>query len=169
MTAASIIFGRKPHKRAPSQYGANSFSMDYGQGARWGMDHFQLCESMLIGHEQIDAEHQALVDVLNHGLDLLATSPQVEAVRDVLDEFRTKLSEHIANEEVIMTRHGFTELEGEKAEHHNALACLDDLIERHLDEHDFETLIRDIAGLMLGLFIKSDMSFKVYLEKIRDG
>lgn len=133
------------------------------------MEHFQLYESLLIGHEQIDAEHQALVDVLNRGLDLLATSPPVEAMRGILDDFRTKLSEHITNEEAIMTRHGFTELEREKAEHHKALACLDDLMERHLYEHDFEMLLRDIAGLMLGLFIKSDMSFKVYLDKMRGG
>lgn len=132
------------------------------------MDYFQLYASMLIGHEQIDAEHQALVDALNDGLDMVAIGPQIEAVRAFAGDFRTKLAQHVASEEIIMSQHGFKGMEREKAEHRDALDSLDELLERHHDNPDLESLVRQIAGLVLGMFIKSDMSFKVYLERIKN-
>jgi len=130
------------------------------------MDHLILNESMRVGHGQVDAEHAILIGIVNQCVDLVAASATVGEFHEVLVELRSGLTRHIVEEEAIMMELGYLDLEGERKEHHNGLVRLNQLIEQCREGANLEVLLREITGLLLLIFIKSDMSFKSFLQSI---
>jgi len=130
------------------------------------MDHFILNESMRVGHRQVDAEHAILIGIVNQCVDLVAASATAEEFHEVLVELRRRLNQHIVEEEAIMVELGYFDIEGERKEHKNGLVRLNQLIEQCREGANLEVLLREVTGLLLSIFIKSDMSFKSFLQSI---
>jgi len=130
------------------------------------MDRLILNESMRVGHGQVDAEHALLIGIVNQCVDLVAASATAEEFHEVLVELRSRLNQHIVKEEAIMVELGYLDIEGERKEHKNGLLRLNQLIEHCREGANLEVLLREVTGLLLLIFIKSDMSFKSFLQSI---
>jgi len=130
------------------------------------MDHLILNESMRVGHGQVDAEHAILIGIVNQCVDLVTASATVGEFHEVLIDLRSRLIQHIAEEEAILLELGYLDMEGERKEHRDGLVRFNQLIEQCREGVDLEMLLREIMGLLLLIFIKSDMSFKSFLQSI---
>jgi hemerythrin-like metal-binding protein len=130
------------------------------------MAEIEISDGLIIGHAQIDAEHRALIDILNRCMELVdASAPIGEVMAEVLN-LRTALVQHISNEEDIMSTLGYGDLALEQAEHIRGLAEFERLLELHKDGKNGKILVFEISGLLFDLFIRSDMGFKAYLQEI---
>lgn len=144
------------------------------------MVHHFISQGMMIGHKQIDGEHQTLLESLNRCENLIENA-SFEAVKAALYALRKQLAQHVLNEEGVMEAFNYGDMAQETAEHIRGLMAFDDLLVLYLgaengelengaaENWDLETgasLIFQISGLMLDLFIRSDMGFKGHLQKI---
>lgn len=121
---------------------------------------------MMVGHGRIDSGHVELIGMVNRCADLLEASAAAEELRRELAGLRKTLAQHVAEEEAIMKELGYADVQGEKDEHREGLAKLSELLEQCQDGANLEMLLRDVTGLLLNIFIKSDMGFKSYLQSI---
>lgn len=126
-------------------------------------------EGMKIGHEQIDAEHQDLLDRLGHCADLAGIS-SCEEVKSAFHAFRAQLVQHIDNEEAIMEAFGYDKT-ADAAVHKQGMRALDDLLEGFLipgnwNSENGEVLVLKVTSVLIELFLKSDLGFKGHLQKI---
>ena len=97
---------------------------------------------------------------------MVEASATLEAFNEVLNDLKDTLVHHIGEEEAIMQELGYPDIQGERKEHLGGLVRLDQLLDTCRDGVDLEALLREVAGLLLVIFIKSDMSFKSYLQSI---
>lgn len=130
------------------------------------MDHLTLNESMLVGHRQIDAAHVALVGIVNKCVDMVDNSTASAELHTVLIELRDMFVQHIDEEEAIMRDLGYPDMEVERNEHIDGMKRLNQLLGRCREGVDLEELLREVSGLLLVVFIKSDMGFKTFLQSI---
>ena len=130
------------------------------------MDHLLLNESIRVGYGQIDAGHIKLIGIINRCVDMVEASVTAGAFLEVLYDLKGTLVHHIGEEEAIMQDLGYPDIQGERKEHVDGLVRLDLLLDTCRDGVDLEALLREVAGLLLVIFIKSDMSFKSHLQSI---
>ncbi|HEY9078821.1 hemerythrin domain-containing protein [Magnetovibrio sp.] len=135
-------------------------------GGQQGMDHLTLNESMLVGHRQIDAGHAALVGLVNKCVDLVGNSVAAAELHTVLIELRDMFVRHIDEEETIMRDLGYPDMEVERNEHVDGMKRLNQLLDQCREGADLDELLREVSGLLLTVFIKSDMGFKSFLQSI---
>lgn len=129
-----------------------------------------ICEGMKIGHGQIDAEHQDLLDKLLHCADLAKIS-SYEDVKSAFHAFREQLAQHVDNEEGIMLAFGYDKIARDTAVHEQGLRELDDLLKLYLtpgnwNSENGEDLVLKITTVLVELFLKSDLGFKGHLQNI---
>ena len=81
-------------------------------------------DSLLVGVDFIDHDHQDAVEAMNHLAALSATEPGSEALRAAFAAFRTHCEEHFAREEAMMVAVDFFALAPHQGEHQRVLAEL---------------------------------------------
>jgi len=130
------------------------------------MKHVVLTESMKVGHEQIDGGHAQIIGIVNRCVDMIVARTTAAAFHESLLGLKAALVHHIDEEEVIMRDLGYPDMQGEVKEHFDGLMRLDQLLDTCRDGVDLEALLGEVASLLLLIFIRSDMSFKSYLQSI---
>ena len=96
------------------------------------MPRIRITETMIIGHEAIDAEHRVLVDLYNEFYDSHQAG-DVEGCRRGMAELGRAIASHVAHEEKIMQSLGYPQYEAHKMEHGYFL-------------DKFETLAKEMAA-----------------------
>jgi hemerythrin-like metal-binding protein len=116
----------------------------------------------------LQAEHQALIDLLNRGLESVRAIPEpdVEMFFSVLEELRGLLGVHFAHEERVMARCRFPDLAAHSMHHDLCAAKLDrlgDMLQSgRLKPNRF--LLDELFDLILDDLIRADGAFKSFLE-----
>ena len=118
---------------------------------------------------ELQAEHQALIDLLNRGLEAVGVipEPEVEMLLSMLEELRGLLGAHFAHEERVMARCRFPGLAAHSLHHDLCAARLDRLGEMllagRLKPNRF--LLDEMFDLILDDLIRADGAFKSFLER----
>lgn len=132
------------------------------------MDHYTLPTASLIGHADIDAEHQELIDILNlaHQALQLAEEPARDLVYPFLETLRDKMQTHFGHEEHEMARLGFPELKPHISHHALCFARLDEICasvaqDKRKPDRD---LLDELFDMVVDDMIRADGGFKTFLE-----
>lgn len=126
---------------------------------------FRMTDSMLIGHEQIDYEHAAIVALLNEAC-VYKDSGDETRWKSKLLEMKGAIKRHIENEEKIMESLGYSSLETHKIAHAVFMRALSERVTSP-NEDGFNNF--DGSSVMMLLtddFLKADAGFAGYLNYI---
>lgn len=127
--------------------------------------HYRLPASLSIPYGDIDAEHQALIDLLNQAFDALSAADAHSRILSILADLNRSLAAHFRHEEQEMEKLGYPDLLAHSAHHLNCLRRLDDFCdavaagERPADG----ALLGDLFDLVMDDIIKADSGFKSFL------
>lgn len=126
-----------------------------------------ILDSMLIGHEEIDAGHAEMANLVSRACRYAVDGTPVK-IGPVMDELADSITRHLRKEEAFLERIGYYKLQGHRMEHVNFLnkftAFHDRARARGFAEFDCGRLI----NIMLIEMISADMDIKSYLEFIND-
>ncbi|NNF77436.1 MAG: hemerythrin family protein [Rhizobiales bacterium] len=83
------------------------------------------------GVEDVDHEHQELVDLINALHATLEADADEDTVADFLGEVFARISAHFALEETMMRKHAYDEYAAHKADHEALLDDIRDIMDAH--------------------------------------
>ena len=132
------------------------------------MDRYTLPLNCTLPEPELQAEHEALIDILNQGLKTIATisEPSAELFLTLLEDLRRLLGVHFAHEEQVMAKRGFPNLAPHALHHDLCVARLerlgDMLLEGRLKPNKF--LLDELFDMILDDVIRADGDFKSFLE-----
>lgn len=129
------------------------------------MARLRLTDSLMIGHAEVDTEHQRLVALLNEFVDLLEAGDD-KGCAGKINEITEALTSHLENEERIMEGLGYRNLEGHKKEHLKANRKYHALIKDAARNGYGSSFGNELTSILLEDLIKADMDFKAYLQEI---
>lgn len=87
-----------------------------------------LTPATLTGHEEIDRQHQALIDMINVLVSFKDGSDAVGPFLETIHTFRRSLESHFTFEEAVLAELGVPHRAGHHKSHQIALADVDDTI-----------------------------------------
>lgn len=101
-----------------------------------------------IGIDEVDFEHQELIELINEIYDEAKTEGSILAVSDSLGDIFGKISAHFALEEKEMRELNYDQYEVHKEDHEQLLDSIRDIMdeyeeENNLDEEDFGNRLKD--------------------------
>ncbi len=84
-------------------------------------------EQLAVGHEQIDADHRSLIDLINRVQELFVTRGTVAELTVALEALHQYTREHFAREQAIQRTIGFPEKDRHEQLHQQLIARLEAL------------------------------------------
>ncbi len=106
------------------------------------------CDEFKIGIEEVDFEHQELIELINELYAEAKKEDSATAVMDCLEEIFAKISSHFALEEKVMKDLQYDEYEDHKEDHELLLDSIMDIMDEYadytrLDEEEFSGRLND--------------------------
>ena len=129
------------------------------------MKHFELRDSFLIGHRQIDAEHAHMVKLLNACIDISNTNANRADFSTKFLELGDAVRKHIINEEAIMTELGYLNVDTEINVHEKGIQVFGELVKDCRRNVSTEMILKQAVCNLLELMLKADLGFKDYLHQ----
>tara|TARA_R110002096_G_scaffold151307_9_gene313791 strand:- start:9397 stop:9801 length:405 start_codon:yes stop_codon:yes gene_type:complete len=126
---------------------------------------FELTPAFFIGHKEIDADHAALVSLLNKMVDAYMAE-DLTACHDKWQQFCHKLEIHFATEVAIMQKFEFRESAGHEEEHQEIIKIAKSLGEGCTTLGGWETCLFTMRDSLLSLILKRDLKFAEHLVTI---
>jgi len=132
------------------------------------MDRYTLPANCQLPLPELQAEHEAMIDILNRGLETIRNvpDPSAELFLSLLEELRGVLGAHFVHEEQVMTRRRFPH-QGPHSLHHDLCAARldrigDMLLAGQLKPNRF--LLDELFDMIVDDIIRADGDFKTFLE-----
>lgn len=130
------------------------------------MGHLKISAPLLVGHAEIDKEHQELAALVNRGMKSVADGA-LETCAGTLEELVAKLEQHFQNEERIMSELGYSDIQDHARQHRD---CMTKVIKLHKQCRNSdcrgEDCVLDILSLVLEDLVSEDINFKSHLQAI---
>jgi len=82
---------------------------------------------------QFDEQHKKLVEIINHLYEEMRQKKGDEVLKEIFSELEEYTKEHFSDEEMMMEKHAFPELEGHKEKHSELIATLTELKQGYAD------------------------------------
>ncbi len=106
------------------------------------------CDEFKIGIEEVDFEHQELIELINELYAETKKEDSATAIMDCLEEIFAKISSHFALEEKVMKDLQYDEYEDHKEDHELLLDSIMDIMDEYadytrLDEEEFSGRLND--------------------------
>lgn len=132
------------------------------------MDQYVLPDSTMLPCADLQAEHEALVGILNKARDALnaGPNPSVESFLALLEKLRKAVMAHFAHEEEVMVMRGYADLASHSIHHARCVLRLNQISDtllagavspgRHLLDELFDMILDDV--------IRADSGFKAFLD-----
>ena len=137
------------------------------------MDRYTLPASCDLPLPELQEEHQALIDILNEGLETVrcVPDPSTEIFLSLLEDLRRLLSVHFAHEERVMAQYHFPHLVPHGLHHDLCAARLDRvsdlLLAGQLKPNRF--LLDELFDMIVDDVVRADGEFKTFLEDCNAG
>jgi len=93
----------------------------------------ELNESLLVGFAPIDAEHKALVALVNGFLEMVGSGADKHRIYDAIDDLSVKFGRHFEHEKAMMAQHRYPDAANHLSDHVKLMGDLGALLLR-LDE-----------------------------------
>ncbi len=126
---------------------------------------FHMNASLMIGHTQIDAEHEHILLLLDQFANCLKTDDK-EGCAEKLGELTEALDSHLESEEKIMTGLGYPDIDNHRAQHQRARLKYLALIKKSQRDGFTSSFADDLIAILSQDLIFADMDFKAYLKKL---
>jgi len=97
---------------------------------------FEWDDSFLIGIEELDHEHKALIDDINRLHEELARNDEKSEIAKCLGDIYARLQAHFALEEHVMKEHGYKFYDEHKREHDELLDSYTESMVQFLNDAD---------------------------------
>ncbi|MGB1883192.1 MAG: bacteriohemerythrin [Gammaproteobacteria bacterium] len=104
------------------------------------MDEFEL------GIDEVDADHRALIELINGLTDALNTDSGDDDIKHLLTEIHTRIGDHFGEEERIMRETGYAAYDAHKADHERLLGDILNMID---DYREVYALAPDLLGIRI--------------------
>ena len=117
------------------------------------------------GIEDIDYDHQELVELINTLYSILLTEPSKLTIGEFLGEIYARISAHFALEEQIMLAQDYDEYQDHKDDHERLLDDIRNIMEEFEDSANFdaEVFSRHLGTWFIDHFKTKDMRFHKHL------
>ena len=130
------------------------------------MKKFEITEGLLVGHEEIDAEHVYLAGLVNAGMDALEGG-NGDKLPGILTEFEGGLKKHFLNEEKVMDELGYRKLDEHKEQHKRTLHEIEVMKNNlHNIELKHELILYTLIDALISDVVIPDFDLKSYLREI---
>ncbi len=126
---------------------------------------FRMAPSLITGDIQIDNEHEHLLVLADRFADFLKANND-EGCAGTIVELTEALESHIENEEKIMARYGYTNLEEHKEQHEKGKKRYDALLKKTARHGYNNGFFDDLIAILADDLITLDMDFRGYLKKM---
>ena len=117
------------------------------------------------GVEDVDHEHQELVDLINALHAKLETGADQDTVADFLGEVFARISAHFALEETVMRKHDYDEYAAHKADHEALLDDIRDIMDAHA-AGDYSDYANALSGVVRDWFVNHFKTKDARLHKL---
>ena len=121
-------------------------------------------EQLTLGHDEIDSLHQMLVDMINDLHDQLQGGRERQGLTDAVQGLKAYADYHFAEEERLMLRHGFPELEPHRLAHLEFQEQVEAFTAAILREQYKETALKVLAFLTGWLSRHIQRDDRVFVE-----
>ncbi|MCF6197655.1 MAG: hypothetical protein L3J50_13250 [Emcibacter sp.] len=125
------------------------------------MNKFELSSAFLIGHDDIDSDHDELVIILNKMVDSYSEQ-NTKHCHEIWQQFCARLEQHFAKETKIMSDFGYHE-EGQTSDHQRILSHLEHLGGAENSLYDWEVCLFEMRNELLAWILRHDLKFSEYL------
>ncbi|MCQ2559557.1 MAG: hemerythrin family protein [Clostridia bacterium] len=119
------------------------------------------------GHELVDAEHQALVVIINDLSEICNNNPNQETISAKLNELAEHTVTHFGDEEKIMLEYSYPQYEVHKKQHDNFVATALQIISEYQTNHSIPDLLQAVDQTIVTWLVKhmkgSDKHFTGYV------
>ncbi len=135
------------------------------------METFVWNERYVTGEEQVDAEHQELVRIINWIIGNRKSTAEKQELGKVLDDLVNYAATHFAHETQLMVSCGcdLRFLKAHVAVHQDFAEKVIKLRETPVNQDDIEHLLRFLSGWLAHHILGMDQSMARQLRRIRDG
>ena len=122
-------------------------------------------DTLLIGNEEVDQEHKALVDIVNSLHTGAREGLDAEQIRRIFFDLYSYTNTHFLHEEALMRSIGYPDLAAHKKEHEQLIDRLDVLAERAKRGDTFiaESTFHFLVDWLLDHIGNTDMKIKAFL------
>jgi hemerythrin-like metal-binding protein len=126
---------------------------------------YAIPQSLSIDYDDINAEHEELVSILNTALELVRTTAGVgaHALDGPLTRLRAALGDHFEHEEREMAELKYDDLDRHKAHHALCAARLDEICRSFATTRVDKAALDEIFDMILDDIIRADSGFKSFL------
>ncbi|MGE5548316.1 MAG: bacteriohemerythrin [Solirubrobacterales bacterium] len=134
----------------------------------WGDLKVQWRSGLAVGDPLIDAQHQAFFDEVNAIADALAEGAGREAVLGFYRKFLAGLAQHFRDEEALLARVGFPDIDNHHAEHEALLAAvtaIEGLLVTSQSPHELHYIVKRLFGALIEHLACEDMRYKAHLRR----
>lgn len=124
-------------------------------------------DSLAVGDPLIDAQHRAFFDEINAVIDALDHGAPRPVVQRFHSEFVTALAHHFRDEEMMLTRLNYPELEQHQAEHRALLTSVGTLADRLRTADspaELLSVVRNAATALIEHMALEDMRYRRYIR-----
>ena len=132
------------------------------------MDQYALPDSTALPCPDLQAEHEALVSILNKARDILISgkNPDKELFLTLLEELRTTAVAHFSHEEAIMAKYGYADLAIHSIHHAHCVLRLSQIGDTLLagEIEPGRALLDELFDMILDDVIRADSGFKAFLD-----
>lgn len=125
-------------------------------------------ESYCVGVEQIDHEHQQMIEMINEVYTLIKDGDDDSAAREVIRKMRNYVETHFSTEESLMRKHEYDGSTGHIAEHNYFTTKVETLEKEYEADGGINPVEvhRFLSGWMIGHILSCDKDFGRFLQNM---
>ncbi len=129
------------------------------------METFIWTEEMSVGNAQMDAQHKQIADLLNLFTNRIGKKPAFGVILSMI----CYADSHFRDEEALLSRVGFPELERQRHEHHEFLARAQKFANEPLEDEGLQARLGSfLAHWLRHHILTEDMKYKPYVTEPAD-
>ena len=131
------------------------------------MEKIKWKDEYILGIERVDRQHQHMFEIINEIIEYSVPSGDIDLTADTIKEMASYAREHFADEEELMQRYGYPNLDAHKKEHNYFIDTTAHLAVEFMNNRN--TTGGEIAEFLTiwltNHILKTDMKYKELLLK----
>jgi hemerythrin len=128
--------------------------------------YFEWENSFSVGVNSIDAEHKKIIEFINNLHDAANTGKSIAVMSGILGGLVEYTMTHFANEEALMKKHGYPNLEKHRELHDDLFVKVNEYRARLKTERDgfADELMAFLKEWLIQHILKTDMAYKEFFR-----
>ena len=131
------------------------------------MDLMQWNETMSVGVDEIDAQHQQLIRLINEAYEAMQMLDE-QRMTNLIDKMQDYAVAHFSTEEEYMKKYGFPELESHKFQHVKFNDTVRDFREKLDSKTNLSKIFVFLSRWLASHIMETDMQYVPYMPKAEE-